>query len=185
MGELFTLEVGDGANVNFWFAIWCGDHSLKEAFPEFFLLARNKNTLAADHLQIQNASIHWELDFSHPVQDLDLESIISFLDLLYSSSGNERGVDRLCWQRSTLKGFAVRSLYKALLLCEGRGVPWKVIWKPKVPPQVVVFVWTAVMGRILTIDNLRRRTILVVDWCCMCKRSGELIDHLLLHCMIA
>jgi hypothetical protein len=185
MGELFTLEVGDGANVNFWFAIWCGDHSLKEAFPEFFLLARNKNTLAADHLQIQNASIHWELDFSHPVQDLDLESIVSFLDLLYSSSGNERGVDRLYWQRSTLKGFAVRSLYKALLLCEGRGVPWKVIWKPKVPPQVAVFVWTAVMGRILTIDNLRRRTILVVDWYCMCKRSGELIDHLLLHCMIA
>ena len=26
---------------------------------------------------------------------------------------------------------------------------------------------------------------MIVDWCCMCKRSGESIEHLLLHCSIA
>jgi hypothetical protein len=72
----------------------------------------------------------------------------------------------------------VRSYYKALLPCDGRGVPWKAIWKPKVPPQVAFFVWTAALGRILTIDNLRTQRVLVVDWCNMCKRSGESIDHL-------
>jgi hypothetical protein len=25
----------------------------------------------------------------------------------------------------------------------------------------------------------------VVDWCCMCKRSREFIDHLLRHCKVA
>jgi hypothetical protein len=25
----------------------------------------------------------------------------------------------------------------------------------------------------------------VTDWCCMCKRSGESINHLLLHCEVA
>jgi hypothetical protein len=25
----------------------------------------------------------------------------------------------------------------------------------------------------------------VVDWCSMCKRSGESVDHLLLHCDVA
>lgn len=25
----------------------------------------------------------------------------------------------------------------------------------------------------------------MVDWCCMCKRSGENLDHLLLHCSFA
>jgi hypothetical protein len=25
----------------------------------------------------------------------------------------------------------------------------------------------------------------VVEWCCMCKRSGESIDHLLLHSAMA
>ena len=25
----------------------------------------------------------------------------------------------------------------------------------------------------------------MVDWCCMCKKSEESIDHLLLHCEVA
>jgi hypothetical protein len=25
----------------------------------------------------------------------------------------------------------------------------------------------------------------VVNWCCICKKSGETIDHLLLHCEVA
>jgi hypothetical protein len=46
-------------------------------------------------------------------------------------------------------------------------------------------VWTASLGKILTLDNLRKRGLTVVDWCCMCKKSGESINHLLLHCEVA
>ena len=42
--------------------------------------------------------------------------------------------------------------------------------------------WTAALKEILTLDNLRK--VIVVDWFCMCKKSGESIDHLL-HCVIA
>ena len=45
--------------------------------------------------------------------------------------------------------------------------------------------WAAAMDRILTMQNLRRRHVLVLDWCYMCKASGESTDHLLLHCPIA
>ena len=41
------------------------------------------------------------------------------------------------------------------------------------------------VGRILTIDNLRKRRVLIIDWCCMCKSSGESVNHLLLHCPLA
>jgi hypothetical protein len=41
------------------------------------------------------------------------------------------------------------------------------------------------VGNILTLDNLRKRKVIVVDLCCMCKRSEESIDHLLLYCEIA
>ena len=33
-------------------------------------------------------------------------------------------------------------------------------------------------------DNLRKQHVIVVDWCFMCKKSGEFVDHLL-HCEIA
>ena len=41
------------------------------------------------------------------------------------------------------------------------------------------------MGNLLTIDNLRNRNLINVDWCCLCKQSGESVDHLLLHCSMA
>ena len=62
---------------------------------------------------------------------------------------------------------------------------WKIVWKSKAPPRVTFFVWMAVLGKILTLDNLRKKNIIATEWCCMCKNSGESIDHLLLHCKVA
>jgi hypothetical protein len=63
--------------------------------------------------------------------------------------------------------------------------PWRSIWKVKVPLRMSFFVWTAAFGKILTLDNLRKRRIIVVDRCCMCKQSSKSVDHLLFHCKVA
>jgi hypothetical protein len=42
----------------------------------------------------------------------------------------------------------------------------------------------ATLGKILTLDNLHKRRIIVMKWCCTCKRSGEFVNHLL-HCEVA
>jgi hypothetical protein len=36
-------------------------------------------------------------------------------------------------------------------------------------------------NKIFTLDNLRRRGIVVVNRCWLCKSDGELVDHILLH----
>ena len=59
------------------------------------------------------------------------------------------------------------------------------IWQSKVSPRVAFFAWFASLGKILTTDNLCKRRVLVLDWCYMCKRCGESMDHFLLHCPIA
>jgi hypothetical protein len=46
-------------------------------------------------------------------------------------------------------------------------------------------VWMAALGKILTLDSLRRKNIIELEWCCMCKTCGEFIDHLFLHCEVA
>ena len=55
----------------------------------------------------------------------------------------------------------------------------------KVPPRVAFFSRLTSLGKILTTNNLHKRHIIVLDWCYMCKRCGESVDHLLLHCPIA
>ena len=36
----------------------------------------------------------------------------------------------------------------------------------------------------MTTDNLRKIGYVIMDWCYMCKKNGESVDHLLLHCEV-
>ena len=109
----------------------------------------------------------------------------SFMELIYSATVEGHGADNLCWQRRSKGGFAVTSFYQCLSPPSSMTFTWKGIWKPKVPPWVVFFMWTAALRKILTADNLRKWNIVIVSWCCMCKVDGESIDHLFLHCPVA
>jgi hypothetical protein len=129
-----SFEVGDGTTIKFRTFLWCGTSTLKEAYLELFCIARNMDALVADHIQYRNDAVHWVLNMTRPAQDWELKSLSSFLDLLYSSPAKGHGMDRVCWQGSNKKGFQVNSYYKAFLLRVGMTVPWKSIWKPKVPP---------------------------------------------------
>lgn len=35
-----------------------------------------------------------------------------------------------------------------------------------------------------SLNNLRKRHVMVIEQCCMCTKSEESIDHLLLHCKV-
>jgi hypothetical protein len=111
-----------------------------------------------------------------------MESLSSFLNLLYSVQVKSNNNDNLCWKPTTQKGFKVSSYYEVLNSREDYSFPWKSIWKPKVPSRVSVFVWVASLRKILTADNLRTWNIILVSWSCPCKAAGEMVDHLLLHC---
>jgi hypothetical protein len=47
------------------------------------------------------------------------------------------------------------------------------------------FAWLVVLRKIFTMDNLQKRHVVVVDRYYLCKRDGEYVDCLLLHCELA
>ena len=183
--RMLKFEVGDGTRIRFWDDVWCIDGPLKSAYPELYRIARVKDATVADNFQCRGNAIHWEVTFSRLAQDWELESFSSFLELLYSFTGTGKGEDKLCWKPSQSKSFQVKSYCKSLTTNGEECFPWKSIWKAKVPPRVAFFSWTAALGRILTAENLRRRLVIIVNWCCLCKVDGESVDHLLLHCAYA
>uniref|UniRef100_A0A2N9GUM8 Reverse transcriptase zinc-binding domain-containing protein n=1 Tax=Fagus sylvatica TaxID=28930 RepID=A0A2N9GUM8_FAGSY len=87
--------------------------------------------------------------------------IIDFIygSLIYSVHLDGNGADKFCWNQMEKRGFSVQSFYRCLSPPSMR-FPWKGIWKPKVPPHVAFFTWTAVL-------------------------AGESVDHLLIHCLWA
>uniref|UniRef100_A0A2N9G1C3 Reverse transcriptase domain-containing protein n=1 Tax=Fagus sylvatica TaxID=28930 RepID=A0A2N9G1C3_FAGSY len=182
LSQHVKYEVGDGTHIRFWKDLWCGESTLQEVFPDLYRIARDKDALISAHLQVHNDQIHWSLDFVRAAQDWEFESIASFLDLLYSTKVRGIGEDVMLWLHSLQNGFTVHSFCHVLVRIGGCSFPWKSIWQSKVPPRVSFFIWVAALGKILTAENLRKRHIILLSWCCLCKVDGETVDHLLLHC---
>jgi hypothetical protein len=172
-------------NINFWHDWWCGDNSLKQCFPALFSIVRNKDAMVADNLVVHNGVIQWNVLFTRQIQDWEMDMVISFFDRLYSISARHGEGDKLVWNPSKKCLFKVRSFYEELIRKDDSSFPWKNIWRVKAPTRVAFFVWSAAFGKILTHDNLRKRNVIVIEWCCLCKKSGESADHLLLHCEVA
>jgi hypothetical protein len=48
--------VGDGSKISFWHDLWCGDTTLKVAFPTLFGIARVKDACVVDNMEILDGS---------------------------------------------------------------------------------------------------------------------------------
>lgn len=48
-------------------------------------------------------------------------------------------------------------------------------------PKAAFLAWTTSLRKILTIDNLQKHEVIIMDWCFMCKKCNESVNHLLLH----
>jgi hypothetical protein len=125
--------------VKFWHNRWCGDTPLKEAYPELFTIALDRNVSVVDLMSHNNGMVHWDVLFTWSVQDWELESISSFMDLLYSNLVQGRGEDKISWGSTDSKAFTVKSCYSYLSTPSHRSFPWKCVWKSKVPPRVAFF----------------------------------------------
>ena len=109
--------------------------------------------------------------------------VTEFFSLLHSSGTSRVQHDSLKWRSNNHKLCIVKAFYSILTTqFDITPFPWKNIWRSRVPSKVTFFVWSAALGKILTTDNLKKKGCVVLDWYYMCKKNGESVDHLLLHC---
>ena len=95
------------------------------------------------------------------------------------------GDDVLIWQLNRIGIFDVCSFYNSLLKVPSISFSWQSIWCIKIPKRVAFFLWTAARNWILTIDNLVKKNLPLVNWCCLFRCDEETMDYLLLHCKFA
>ncbi|XP_041027656.1 uncharacterized protein LOC121267709 [Juglans microcarpa x Juglans regia] len=159
--------------------------AFKNAYPNSFRIAREKEAMVADVRVVRKGSQEWNINLTREAQDWEVSELVDFFSLLYNITTAGPADDIMEWRPSKNGKFSVHSFYDILSAQDRPFFPWKNIWRSKAPPKAAFFVWTAALRKILTMDNLRRRGLIITDWCCMCRNSGETIDHLLLHCDFA
>jgi hypothetical protein len=179
------FEVGDGERTRFWHDLWCGDSVLKEVFPDLFGIARVKDASVADNMEVLGGSTQWNVSFVREAHDWEVDVFASFFQVLHATRVNRDRADRLWWVASKKGLFKVKSFFSSLTCSGDSRFPWKCVWRTQAPPRAAFFTWSTALGKILTVDNLRKRHLIIVDRCWLCKRDGESVDHILLHCDVA
>ena len=131
----------------------------------------------------------WNIQFHKAPDDWEEERVFAFYEHVYSKMPRGEGIDSLIWKLTSNGVFDVRSFYNSLstppTFPPTFPFHWKCIWSIKVPSRVSFFLWTATRDSILTIDNLVKRNLSLVNWCCLCRCNEEIVDHFLINCKFA
>jgi hypothetical protein len=76
----------------------CGAKKRSQSlFPELYSIAMDKEALVLDYMNSFGTYVHRNPTFLRAVQDWELESIVAFLDLLYTSKTHPRETDKMLW----------------------------------------------------------------------------------------
>ena len=73
--------------------------------------------------------VHWNPCFIRAVQDWELESLVAFLNLLYSSKILPRETNKMLWSPACNHRFKLKNYYLTLQYGESSLFPWKSVWK--------------------------------------------------------
>lgn len=79
----------------------------------------------------------------------------SFFQVLHSISVRGGCEGQLWWAPSKRGLFKVKSFYSSMASPEDSCFPWKSVWWTPTPLRVLFFVWLVVLGKIITLDNLK------------------------------
>ncbi|KAK2663118.1 hypothetical protein Ddye_001692 [Dipteronia dyeriana] len=106
-----------------------------------------------------------------------------FLVLSISILINLNKMDTAMWGLSNNGDFFVKSAHEGHFRYDDH-VPWKwnFIWKLKLPPIVLYFLWTLLHGKLLTNCHQATRGIISDITCLRCNESGEDVKHVFRGC---
>ncbi|WMV26176.1 hypothetical protein MTR67_019561 [Solanum verrucosum] len=132
-----------------------GTVSLKELFPDIFVLAQHQEKTVAEMWSPQG----WNMIFRRNLNDWEIPQMIELFTLLESFQGIQTGEDYLWWHGHNKGRYRVKEGYKQTNLRENQDFkwPWKQIWRVKMPQKVACFTWLLANEAVLTLDNVAKR----------------------------
>ena len=98
-----------------------------------------------------------------------------FLSKLQRQSIKRKQEDRIVWKRGN-KGVFFLQLYSLLETDGTIPFPLKIVQNPWIPSKVNFFSWEACWGKVLTLDQLKKKSWILANKYALCKEESEFID---------
>nr|KAJ0214893.1 hypothetical protein LSAT_V11C300121650 [Lactuca sativa] len=173
--NLFYVVVGTGESTNFWNEAWLGTSPLSLRFPNLFKLEKRKSARISERRNSYGFAMDWKRTPSATqLRSLNLKNLRRLLTHFPSQMLRTHGVFRVNILRDQIDSVITDVSIKIME------------WSSMVPIKVLVFIWRACLGRILTADALTHRGVNTNSTLCsMCSNQEETADHLLVDCMFA
>ena len=181
--SVFALR--DGRRIKFWKDVWCGGEALCARFPSLFNLALNKEARVADIWDNSDGAGGWSPTFLRSLNDWEIGEMVRYLQTLDDQNFRPTGEDMLLLKEVKAKIFSVKAMYRGYDFTPAFDFPHRSIWNSVIPPKFGFFTWEATWGKVLTLDNLKRRGMTFANRCFLCEEDEETINHLLIHCRSA
>ena len=186
--EELGWEVGRGDKAKFWEDVWIGSVDLKSLFPRLYSLSLNQGKSEGEMGVWVDTEWRWDLRWRRgrfvweSSLERDLNTLLSGVIL------RKNVQDIQVWGKEVPGRFSVSSAYECLSK-HGRGnhdEVFKLLWKVKVFPNVLVTAWRVFMGRLPTRVSLSRRGMMLNSTVCpLCLLHEETCQHLFMECKYA
>ncbi|RVX18032.1 putative ribonuclease H protein [Vitis vinifera] len=166
-GGWYTRDVREGFGVGFW----------KDIRKEGTLL-QNKVVFSVGNDHSGEEGV-WSPSFSRPFNDWEVEEVRRLLLSIRGKRLNPLMEDRMLWKETKDGIFSVKSLYSTLVSKKVVQFPISIMWNPCVPTKVCFFAWEAFWGKVLTLDQLKKRgRFLAKDASFAVRKKSQLIIFL-------
>lgn len=130
-----------------------------------------------DYFEIIHDKVIWGPLLLRQLEDWMVDGWVSLLNLLDTIFVVGRGIDRLIWELDPHSTFSMSSFCKELLKTNEVSAVHPKVWAVVSPLKVKVFGWLAGMQKILTIDSLSLRNMIIVNACPLCLLDAESVNH--------
>ena len=181
-------KLGRGDRARFWEDVWIENTNLKMLFPRLHSLLHNQGQ-RVEEVGVWEGSIwRWTLSWRRDRFEWESELVTELTTLISRATVKREEPDLRVWGNEENGCFTVKSTYLCLTK-SGNGPQsevFKLLWKAKAFPNVIITVWRALLDRLSTRECLSRRGVaLESTLCVLCQEKIESSQHLFMECGLA
>ncbi|KAH6758884.1 hypothetical protein C2S51_019119 [Perilla frutescens var. frutescens] len=166
------LILGNGNSILFWLDNWLG-----------YRIVDKLNILVAAHSYLQDSVADFLLE---GVWYFTTDFILSYPDIVWDiiQTPITQGEDERVWKRS-VHGAVTTKVAKLCNRSHFPTVGWGTwLWQQAIPVRRSIVCWRAILGRLPTMEKVRRLGSIDPLFCILCRKEEETFDHLFYGCSV-